>query len=124
MDFGKVMERMRRLRASISPTDSCDRFQNQLGIDVFQVHKAFSDDKYTCIHVYVHQYQESCDQNTSQCVNRVFSALIKLQLCLIPVRHRQNLLPPADSTVYRCHAECQVHSAVCIVCSGQILKDM
>ena len=42
VDFGKVMERMRRLRASISPTDSCDRFQNQLSIDVFQVHKTLS----------------------------------------------------------------------------------
>ncbi|DBB17537.1 hypothetical protein WJX82_003846 [Trebouxia sp. C0006] len=42
VDFGKVMERMRRLRASISPTDSCDRFQNQLGIDVFQGHAKFT----------------------------------------------------------------------------------
>jgi len=51
VDFGKVMKRMRRLRASISPTDSCDRFQNQLDIDVFQVHKAFSSQ-----HVYSTSY--------------------------------------------------------------------
>ncbi len=33
-DFGKAMERMRRLRADISPHDSVERFQG-LGIDVF-----------------------------------------------------------------------------------------
>ena len=37
VDFGKVMERMRRLRANISPTDSCERFQKELHVDVFQV---------------------------------------------------------------------------------------
>ena len=35
VDFGAVMERMRRLRASIAPNDSATRFTNQLGIDVF-----------------------------------------------------------------------------------------
>ena len=34
VDFAAVMERMRRLRASISPHDSAERFRN-LGIDVF-----------------------------------------------------------------------------------------
>lgn len=34
MDFGKAMERMRRLRASIAPNDSAERFSH-LGIDVF-----------------------------------------------------------------------------------------
>ena len=34
VDFGKVMERMRRLRASISPVDSAARFR-ELGVDVF-----------------------------------------------------------------------------------------
>ena len=33
-DFGKVMERMRRLRADISPHDSAKRF-SELGVDVF-----------------------------------------------------------------------------------------
>lgn len=33
-DFGQVMERMRRLRADISPHDSAKRFQ-ELGVDVF-----------------------------------------------------------------------------------------
>ena len=37
VDFHKIMQRMRALRAGISPTDSCARFQKQLGIDVFQV---------------------------------------------------------------------------------------
>jgi len=34
IDFGKVMERMRRLRADISPHDSAKRF-SELGVDVF-----------------------------------------------------------------------------------------
>ncbi len=34
VDFGKVMERMRRLRADISPHDSARRF-TELGVDVF-----------------------------------------------------------------------------------------
>jgi pyruvate/2-oxoglutarate dehydrogenase complex dihydrolipoamide dehydrogenase (E3) component len=34
VDFGQVMERMRRLRASIAPNDSAKRF-SELGIDVF-----------------------------------------------------------------------------------------
>ncbi len=34
MDFGRVMERMRRLRADISPQDSAKRF-SELGVDVF-----------------------------------------------------------------------------------------
>ena len=37
VDFCKVMERMRTLHANFSPIDSCDRFQNKLGIVVFQV---------------------------------------------------------------------------------------
>ena len=34
VDFGKVMERMRRLRADISPHDAAKRF-SELGVDVF-----------------------------------------------------------------------------------------
>jgi pyruvate/2-oxoglutarate dehydrogenase complex dihydrolipoamide dehydrogenase (E3) component len=34
VDFGQVMERMRRLRASIAPNDSAQRFRD-LGVDVF-----------------------------------------------------------------------------------------
>jgi len=34
IDFGKVMERMRRLRADISPHDSARRF-TELGVDIF-----------------------------------------------------------------------------------------
>lgn len=41
VDFGKVMERMRRIRAQISPTDSAQRFANELGVDVFQVISVF-----------------------------------------------------------------------------------
>jgi pyruvate/2-oxoglutarate dehydrogenase complex dihydrolipoamide dehydrogenase (E3) component len=33
-DFGAVMERMRRIRANLSPTDSVHRFR-ELGVDVF-----------------------------------------------------------------------------------------
>ena len=35
VDFGAVMERMRRLRAQIAPNDSAERFSRELGIDVF-----------------------------------------------------------------------------------------
>ncbi len=35
VDFGAVMERMRRLRAHIAPNDSADRSSRELGIDVF-----------------------------------------------------------------------------------------
>jgi pyruvate/2-oxoglutarate dehydrogenase complex dihydrolipoamide dehydrogenase (E3) component len=35
VDFGRVMERMRRLRAQLSAKDSASRFQYQLGVDVF-----------------------------------------------------------------------------------------
>jgi pyruvate/2-oxoglutarate dehydrogenase complex dihydrolipoamide dehydrogenase (E3) component len=34
-DFGRIMERMRRLRATISPHDSARRFRDELGVDVF-----------------------------------------------------------------------------------------
>jgi pyruvate/2-oxoglutarate dehydrogenase complex dihydrolipoamide dehydrogenase (E3) component len=36
VDFGKIMERMRHLRADIAPVDSAPRFSKELGIDVFQ----------------------------------------------------------------------------------------
>jgi len=35
VDFPKVMERLRRLRAGISPVDSAKRFSKELGVDVF-----------------------------------------------------------------------------------------
>lgn len=35
VDFGFVMERMRRLRAEISPVDSAKRYSGQLGVDLF-----------------------------------------------------------------------------------------
>jgi pyruvate/2-oxoglutarate dehydrogenase complex dihydrolipoamide dehydrogenase (E3) component len=35
VDFGAVMERMRRIRAEISPHDSAGRFARELGVDVF-----------------------------------------------------------------------------------------
>jgi pyruvate/2-oxoglutarate dehydrogenase complex dihydrolipoamide dehydrogenase (E3) component len=35
VDFGRVMERMRRLRAQLSAKDSAPRFQYELGVDVF-----------------------------------------------------------------------------------------
>jgi len=35
VDFGHVMERLRRLRASIAPVDSARRFSGELGVDVF-----------------------------------------------------------------------------------------
>jgi pyruvate/2-oxoglutarate dehydrogenase complex dihydrolipoamide dehydrogenase (E3) component len=41
VDFPAVMERMRRLRAKISPHDSVDRFQ-KLGIDIFLGYGRFS----------------------------------------------------------------------------------
>ena len=35
VDFGRVMERMRRLRAELSAKDSARRFSYELGVDVF-----------------------------------------------------------------------------------------
>ena len=35
VDFGKVMERMRRIRAEISENDSVERFHKFLGVDTF-----------------------------------------------------------------------------------------
>ncbi len=35
VDFGRAMERMRRVRAEISFTDSAERFSRELGVDVF-----------------------------------------------------------------------------------------
>ncbi|MFN0196448.1 MAG: FAD-dependent oxidoreductase, partial [Planctomycetaceae bacterium] len=42
IDFPAIMQRMRRLRTSISPHDSADRFQ-QLGVDVYFGDAAFVD---------------------------------------------------------------------------------
>ncbi|NCC94626.1 MAG: FAD-binding protein, partial [Opitutae bacterium] len=42
VDFGQVMERMRRLRASIAPNDSARRFRD-LGVDVFLGQGRFTD---------------------------------------------------------------------------------
>mmetsp|Transcript_4592 Transcript_4592/g.6135 ORF Transcript_4592/g.6135 Transcript_4592/m.6135 type:complete len:646 (-) Transcript_4592:91-2028(-) len=36
VDFSAIMERMRRLRADISPNDSASRFTKEIGVDVFQ----------------------------------------------------------------------------------------
>ncbi len=44
VDFGKAMERMRRLRSKISPADSARRFAD-LGVDVFFGQGRFVDDK-------------------------------------------------------------------------------
>ena len=43
VDFAAVMERMRRLRADISPADSAERFSG-LGVDVFLGRGSFVDD--------------------------------------------------------------------------------
>jgi pyruvate/2-oxoglutarate dehydrogenase complex dihydrolipoamide dehydrogenase (E3) component len=42
VDFGRVMERMRRLRAELSAKDSARRFRDQLGVDVFIGNARFS----------------------------------------------------------------------------------
>jgi pyruvate/2-oxoglutarate dehydrogenase complex dihydrolipoamide dehydrogenase (E3) component len=42
VDFGYVMERMRRLRAQISPVDSAKRYSGQLGVDLFMGKGVFS----------------------------------------------------------------------------------
>ena len=42
IDFGAVMQRMRRLRAQISHHDSAGRFRNTLGVDVFLGQARFS----------------------------------------------------------------------------------
>jgi pyruvate/2-oxoglutarate dehydrogenase complex dihydrolipoamide dehydrogenase (E3) component len=42
VDFGAVMERVRRIRAEISPHDSAWRFSRELGVDVFLGDAAFT----------------------------------------------------------------------------------
>lgn len=42
VDFGYVMERMRRLRAEISPVDSAKRYAEQLGVDLFMGRGVFT----------------------------------------------------------------------------------
>jgi pyruvate/2-oxoglutarate dehydrogenase complex dihydrolipoamide dehydrogenase (E3) component len=42
VDFGKAMERMRRIRAGLSAHDSAERFSRELGVDVF-----FGEGKFT-----------------------------------------------------------------------------
>ena len=42
VDFRKAMERMRRVRAGISPHDSAQRFSSELGVDVFFGEAGFS----------------------------------------------------------------------------------
>ena len=44
VDFGQAMERMRKLRADISPVDSAQRF-NELGVDTFFGQGAFVDSR-------------------------------------------------------------------------------
>ena len=44
IDFPAVMERMRRLRASIAPNDSAERFSHTLGVDVFIGRGQFTGD--------------------------------------------------------------------------------
>lgn len=53
VDFGYVMERMRRLRAQISPVDSAARYADQLGVDVFQGRARFIDKN--CVEVNGHK---------------------------------------------------------------------
>lgn len=42
VDFGHVMERMRRLRAGMAPHDSVQRFTRDVGVDVFMGHGRFT----------------------------------------------------------------------------------
>ena len=44
VDFAYVMERMRRLRASIAPVDSAERYSEQLGVDLFIGKGTFTGD--------------------------------------------------------------------------------
>ena len=44
VDFSYVMARMRRLRASIAPVDSAERYAKQLGVDLFIGKGAFTGD--------------------------------------------------------------------------------
>jgi len=43
VDFPFIMERMRKIRAEISGNDSAERFQKQLGVDVYLGHARFLD---------------------------------------------------------------------------------
>jgi len=43
VDFAKIMERIRRIRAEISPHDSAERFTKELGVEVFLGRAQFVD---------------------------------------------------------------------------------
>lgn len=45
VDFGKTMERLRRIRAEISENDSAERFTKKLGVDVFFGFAKFTSEK-------------------------------------------------------------------------------
>lgn len=45
IDFGKTMERLRRIRADISENDSAERFTKKLGVDVFLGFAKFTSDR-------------------------------------------------------------------------------
>lgn len=44
-DFGRVMERMRRIRAQISAEDAATRYRDELGVDVYLGHARFVDSR-------------------------------------------------------------------------------
>jgi len=58
VDFGFVMERMRRLRAGISPHDSADRFR-KLGIDVFLGQGVFQDAQHIAVEGQVLKFRKA-----------------------------------------------------------------
>lgn len=45
IDFGKTMERLRRIRAQISENDSAERFTKKLGVDIYFGYAKFTSEK-------------------------------------------------------------------------------
>ena len=60
INFPKIMERMRKIRAGISKADSAERFAKYGGVDVFLGHAQFIDTNQVLVNGKVLQFVRAC----------------------------------------------------------------
>lgn len=60
VDFGRVMERMRRLRAELSAKDSAQRYRDELGVDVFIGEARFTSANTVGVDGQTLRFQKAC----------------------------------------------------------------
>ena len=60
LDFSKVMERMRRIRAEISEHDSCKRFTDEFGVDVYLGHARFASRSSLVVNGETIEFEKCC----------------------------------------------------------------